>query len=158
MVDPMTALTSFQTALTRGQLLLEPGRLHPEISTHFDVRPDVFRVTYARIEGRDALAIAMIARKGQKDGLPCFQVGYAVKEKSRGKGLATEVLTKGIAEFRNGFGPLGGANYFLEAVVAVDNEPSKRVASKVISQAPTPCTDAYSGEEALYYVRRVSDT
>jgi hypothetical protein len=57
---------------------------------------------------------------------------------------------------RHGLALQGRSDFYVEAVVGVDNRPSQRVAEKVISDAPTAVQDQVSGEPALQYIRRIS--
>jgi len=88
-------------------------------------------------------------------GLPCFQVGVAVPEAYRGKGHAKSIVAAAIAELRHGLSRNKISSFYVEAIVSIDNEPSKRVAEATTSATPVAVTDEVSGLPALHYVRKI---
>lgn len=155
MADPMNALASLQVAIDKGIVQLQPCSIHSDLKVLADQPTGKLRLTYANISNGKVLAISLFAFTAPIDGVPCFNVGYAVVESMRNKGLAADILAKSIEELRNGFMRNGAKKIYLEAVVAVSNTPSNKVAKKVLSDTPTQCTDAYSGQPALQYIRLI---
>lgn len=156
MTDPTQALQSFQGALKSGLITnLQRGALDPKIYVHLDEPNGLPRFTYVRLEGKIVTALVMLVRVEPLDGLPCFQIGYAVPEKYRKQGRARSCIVAAISELAAGLGRNGIPAFYVEAVVGADNEPSMRVAEKVLSSSPKPITDQFSGEAALHYVKRV---
>jgi hypothetical protein len=47
------------------------------------------------------------------------------------------------------------SSFYVEAIVSIDNEPSKQVAESTISATPVAVTDNVSGLPALHYVRKI---
>jgi hypothetical protein len=88
-------------------------------------------------------------------GLPCFQADVAVPLTYRGKGYAKSVLAAAIAELKHGLSRNKISSFYIEAIVSIDNEPSKRVAEATISATPVAVTDEQSGLPALQYVRKI---
>jgi hypothetical protein len=88
------------------------------------------------------------------NGLPCFQAGVAVPEAHRGRGNAKSVLAAAIAELRHGLSRNKITSFYVEAIVSIDNEPSKRVAESTISATPVEVNE-FSGLPALQYVRKI---
>jgi len=60
-----------------------------------------------------------------------------------------------LAELEAGLGRNGVSAFYVEAVVGIDNEPSKRIAEKVLSSNPEQVTDKFSGQPAYHYVKRI---
>jgi hypothetical protein len=89
------------------------------------------------------------------EGLPCFQLGVAVPEKFRNKGYAKSILASSINELKHGLSRNKIATFYVEGIVGVDNEPSKRASAATISSTPTAITDEISGLSALHYVRKI---
>ena len=89
------------------------------------------------------------------DGLMCMQIGYAVPESYRGKGLATKAVTAAIAELQHGLKRGGIVEFCIEAMIDVKNVASQRVAMKTISDRPVETTDSISGLQALHYVCKI---
>lgn len=156
MTDPMEALVSFQQALFDGEIQLESGRVDRDLFMHAD-RPTagVTRLTYVRLDGRTVKAFVNAVSAGQIEGLPVFQLGVAVPEKYRNKGYAKSLLAAAIAEMKNGFSKTTIPSFYVEGIVGVGNEPSKRASAATISSNPTAITDEGSGLPALQYLRKI---
>lgn len=152
--DPMAALVSFQKEVRRG-MPTHPADLCPEIRVVLDQPNGITRYTYARIEHGRVKSIALFVLHDPIDGVPCFNLGYAVPEAYRNRGWATEIVEQGIQELRRGLGRHGVNSFYVEAVVSKNNLASHRVASKVISDAPVAGTDSESEEPILAYTRLI---
>lgn len=163
MTDPMHALNGLQEAIDVGVVSLEqfqPCELHPELCVMLDEpAPQVTRFTYAKFEatsnGAIVQAIALFIVTEPINGVLCFQAGYAVAGPVRRQGLGSRVVQAGIDELKNGMGRTPIKEFYVEAVVGVDNVASNKIASATISAKPEPIADALSGESALQYLRKV---
>jgi hypothetical protein len=155
MTDPTDALTDFQRVFETEGIPLQPGAIDPTLFVHLDRPAGSLRLTYVRLDRRTVTALAMFAQVSPLKGQPCFQLGVAVPEKYRAQGRAKEIVTAATAELRNGLGRNGVATFYIEAVVGMNNEPSKRVAAATISTEPASITDEFSGLPALHYVRKI---
>lgn len=155
MTDPSDALPSFQEALTAGVLLSvsRRGLIDPALWLHVDQPAGSPRFIYFREANGVLTALAIFARAPEVEGEPCLQVGYAVPEKLRGRGLAKSTLASAIAELTNGFAGL--PPIYIEAIVDVDNLASRHVANACISGTPSLINDEVSGRPAYRYLRRV---
>ncbi|WP_024683948.1 GNAT family N-acetyltransferase [Pseudomonas syringae] len=153
MTDPLQALNAFQQDVKRG-LPVHPTEKYKDTYVVRDELSDRVRYTYLKIEHGKVTAIAMFVTVGLTDGVPCFQSGYAVPEAYRNRGWATEIFEQGIDELRCGFSMHGHGDFYVEAVVGLDNIASQQVAKKVLGQSK-PITDALSGQPALAYSKRV---
>lgn len=155
MTDPLTALKSFQDALANDVLSLQPGIIDRELFVHLDHPNGLTRLTYVRLDCRTVTALAMFVQVDPLEGIPCFQIGYAVPERYRAQARAKDIVAAAIAELKRGLTGNGVPAFYIEAVVGTDNEPSKRVASAAISTSPVQITDDVSGLPAFHYVRKV---
>jgi hypothetical protein len=155
MTDPMQALVQLQSALDNRIVRLRPCEIHKDLSVIADEPNGRPRFTYAKLEGTKVQSISLFALVDPVDGFPCFQMGCATVEAVRGRGFATDVTTKGIDELRNGIKRNRVEKFYVEAIVSVANEPSNRLAQKLLSASPVNCIDAFSGEPALQYLRIV---
>jgi GNAT superfamily N-acetyltransferase len=156
MTDPTEAMVSFQQALLDGEIRLQRGELDRDLFLHADrPTPDVMRLTYVRLDGRTVKAFVNAVSAGHLEGLPVFQLGVAVPQKYRNKGYAKSLLTAAIAEMKNGFSRTKISSFYVEGIVSVDNEPSKRASAATISSNPTPIIDEGSGLPALQYLRKI---
>jgi hypothetical protein len=156
MTDPMVALVSFQQALLDGEIRLQVGELDPDLFVHADnPAPSISRITYVRLDGRTVKAFVNVTSAGFVDGLSCFQLGVAVPVKYRNKGYAKSTLASAIAELKHGLSRNRIPSFYIEGIVSVDNEPSKRASAATISSTPTAVTDEGSGLPALQYLRKI---
>ncbi len=156
MTDPMDALNSLQTALNAGTVPLRPCDQHPNLRVLFDQPNNNPRFTYALLDGRVVQAIALFVLIEPYDGLPRFQVGYAVLERFRCRGIGSQVFQESISELTNGLSRTPIKSFYLEAIVAVGNNASNAMARKHISESPIVCKDELSNEDALQYFRRIA--
>lgn len=155
-VNPADALPSFQIALDRGELYLQQCEKDKGLFVHPDQTPHGIRLTYARIENGIATALAIYFNDEPLDGLPCFQVGWAVPEAYRQKGRATATVRASLVELEHGFSARGIIpSFYVEAVVGADNIASQKVAAATLSDTPDAGTDKFSGEPVLHYVKKI---
>jgi hypothetical protein len=155
MTDPSNALQSFQQGLRLGQLVLQRGVLEHDLYVHADRPNGEFRLTYVRLQEKTVTAFVEFVSCDPIDGVPCFNVGYAVPEGFRNQGRAKEAIIAAISEMQHGLGKIGYSIFYIEAVVGTDNVPSQHVAEHVISDNPVAITDQTSGLSALQYVRKI---
>ncbi len=155
MVDPMNALVELQRALDRRIVSLHPCEMHKDISVIFDQPNGTSRYTYAKVNNGKVQSIAVFVLTEPVYGFPCFQMGWATVESMRGQGLATDTTTKGIDELRNGLRKHGAGKFCIEAIVSDSNHPSNKIAKKLLSDSPVKCTDSFSSEPAVQYLRMV---
>jgi hypothetical protein len=140
--------------LLDGEINLQAGELDPYLFLHVDHPTGVTRLTYVRIDRQSVTAMAIMVGTEPRHGLPCFPAGVAVPVAHRDKGYAKSVLAA-IAELKHGLSRNKISSFYVEAIVSIDNEPSKRVAEATISATPVAVTDEQSGLPALQYVRKI---
>ena len=155
MTDPTAALIDFQRIFGTEGIPLQPGVIDRALFVHLDRPANSPRLTYVRLDGRTVAALVMFTQVQPLEGLPCFQMGVAVPETHRRQGRAREIVTAALGELQAGLGRSGVQTFYIEAVVGMENEPSKRVAAATISETPRPITDELSGLQALQYVRKI---
>lgn len=157
LTDPMTALESLEPAIRRGAVTMQPCDVHEDLQVLLD-RPDGVnvRITYAKINQDGAVeGIAILTPVEPIEGVATFGLGYAVAERFRGRGVASDIVTKAIDEFRIGMARNGLTEFYVEAIVGVNNAPSNAVARKLLSDNPKEGTDSISGEPILAYVKLI---
>lgn len=154
--DPSTALALFQQGLAAGHIPLQRAALDRTVFFCVDQTPSgSTRFTYMNLDGPTISAFVSFITAGNIDGVPCFQVGYAVPEAYRGRGHAKSLIAAGIAELKNGLSrSMPGATFYVEAVVGADNEASQHVAAATLSASGDPVTDEVSGLPAFHYLRK----
>lgn len=155
MVDPMDALLSLQPAIESHRVELQPCALFTDLALLIDYPNGHKRTTYVRQPDGVAAAIVMVAEVDPYEGLPCFQLGYAVLTTHRGRGIGLRIVEDAIAELRHDLKRAGLKAFYVEAVVSPSNVPSNKIASRLIAATPSLITDMDSGEPALQYLRRI---
>jgi hypothetical protein len=155
MTDPAEALASFQEALLAGEIRLQRGAVDPDLYVYADRPNGMPRLTYVRLEAQTVTVFVNFALADPVEGMPCFQIGYAVPPSLRRQGRAKNAVTAALAELQVGMRRNGVAGFYIEAVVGVDNPASQRVAEETIAPTATPITDEVSGQPALQYLREI---
>lgn len=155
MTDPMEALRHLQVALDAREVELQPCKLYPEIKVLLDHPNGTARFTYALLDGTKVQAVALFAMADPIEGVPCFNIGYAVAEQLRGNGIASSLLERAVKEMAHGFSRTPMKTFYIEAIVSTLNEPSNKIAEKLVSATREEGSDAFSGEAVYQYVRKV---
>lgn len=158
MTDPAEALLSFQEALTNNVIKPRPCRWNKALSVFEDKPGDgnELRVTHAKIVEGVAQGIVLYAIVDSVESLPCFQIGYAVQSKLRGQGIGNILLSESMEEMKLELQGVGIKEYFLEAVVGIQNVPSNKLAARLLSTRPEHITCQSSGEPALQYLKKIT--
>lgn len=154
--DPHNAMLSFQDALAHGALPLQAGAVDQSLSVMMDKPNGAIRLTYARIEAGQVVAFFTAIPCDPVDGVPCFNIGYAVPANHRREGRATAIIAAAIAEMKAGFGRAGVKQFYLEAIVSVDNAASIRVAEKSLSSIQSTGEDKFNGGQVHQFLRLVA--
>lgn len=155
LVNPMDALKSFEPALRSGEINVQPGEIDPTIGVHLDRPNGEPRFTYARFRNGALAAIAIISLAEPFEGLPCFQMGYAVPQHLRKRGLAKDIARAAIAEFTAGMNRNGITAFYIEAVVGQKNIGSQKVANTIWGEPVKDGLDEHSGEPILQYLMKI---
>jgi len=159
MTDPHEGLVSFQQALDNGEIQLHACHTDRNLYVHVDQpAPEITRYTYTQLlADKVSTGISILVMVEPYKGLPCFQVGYAVPEKFRGQGIATDVLMASIKELRAGLSRNGvKVPLFIEALIDTTNASSIRVAEKVLGPSLKETTDEMSGTPAYQFMLKVN--
>lgn len=155
MTDPMDALKELQKAIDAQLVQMNPCELNPHLQVLLDHPNGTPRFTYAQIDHGKVQATVLAVGADFVEDIPCFQIGYAVAPQYRSKGVGQQILQQALAEFKNGMSRTQLTEFYVEAIVSTDNLPSNKIASSLISQSPTPCTDEDTNEPALQYLCKV---
>ena len=144
--DPALSLEAFQQAIMTGEIILDSGLVDPDLYVLRDHpakgRP---RFTFARIrEDATVTAFAVAVLAEPVNGLPCFQIGYAVPKRFRKQGRAKAIVGAALAELRHDLEDAVPV-YFIAAVVGVDNPISQAVATAMMDFARSSISAYWSG-------------
>jgi hypothetical protein len=153
----MDAFKTFEPALKSGELRVEPGTIDPELIVHMDMPNGQIRITYARMRGQSVSSIVIITPAEYENGLPVYQIGYAVAQHLRKRGVGKEIAQAAVREFIGGMARNGIVNFYLEAVVGANNIASQKIAKHVIGGEPKEIADHNSGEAAFQYMMEIGN-
>lgn len=154
-VNPMDALVGLQSALDESSVVMRKCDVHSDLRVLVDNPLGKLRLTYARIVSGKVQSIALFTPAEPIDGIPCFGLGYAVVESMRGHGLAKRTVSNAIDELRNGLKRNDIKEFYVEAIVSTSNVASNSLARRLLSDAPSTGTDAFSGEPILQYAKLI---
>jgi hypothetical protein len=143
--DLLIGMRSFASALSDGSIKPRRGELRSDILVYADRPNGETRLTYALMSDRTIMAMATLGSTDAFNGLPCFQLNYAVEPKFRGQGLALEIAGAAIEEAKNGLGRNGVKKWVIEAVIDADNTASLSVATRLFGQQTPPKHDDAGG-------------
>lgn len=136
-VDMMQTLEGFGEAFRVGRVRTEPVRGKENFVRHEDhPQGGTPRMTYARTKGAHVTAVAVFVIGDPYEGLACVQIGYAVREDQRGKGIATELATGALADFTSYLANRGMRKFALESTVDRDNPASRAVSIALLGVDP----------------------
>lgn len=153
----MIGLNSFQEAYRKGLITPAKGEADPKLLVLRDKAGGFERWTFARMNAtRKVQAMATMTPLGRREGMPVWQLNYAVPPNLRGKGFAREVASAAIAEMKHEMAKQGITAFLVESVVEDWNVASWRVAEAVVSPAPEPERDTLRDNPARVYLRKVT--
>lgn len=155
MIDPSDALPLFQRSMDERQIKLQRCTFDRDLYLAADRPGGRARFCYMRFQDSTITALSMFAAVQPLEGLPCFQMGIAVPLSFRRQGLGFSTVKASIIELKAGLARVPIHEFFIEAVVSVTNEPSKRIAASALAVEPKQIIDEFSGEPALLYVARI---
>lgn len=153
--NPHDAMQSLEQAIACGEVHLKKGTVDPTLGLTIDKPNGEIRLTYVRLEAGKVIALVMAIPCDPFESKPCFNIGYAVAANFRGQGRAKELVKAAIAEMQHGFGIAGMNVFYVEAIVGEDNQPSMRVAERVISASYNSKVDAVSNVPIRQYMMKI---
>lgn len=128
-------LRQIAIAIKEGSITLERGRIFDDIHVHGDMPNGISRITYVMFSPsvqNQVIARCVILHDRTQNGMPIWQIDWAVLNQYRGKGVGTSVATKALTEFTSGMKGILKAGFFVEAVVEEGNEASKKIARELL--------------------------
>lgn len=155
-VEMMDALEGLNAALKVGEIKLRPTGTDPKVLLHADNPEGTPRLSFVRMKGAHATAIAVIVITEPLNNLPVIHIGCAVREDQRGKGLGRHVLTVALEDFRTSMAVKGLTEYWIESLVEADNAASVAMTKKVLGIEPEEVTDDETDEPSFRFLKRVS--
>jgi hypothetical protein len=156
MPDMMESLKSLQDALNNGEIFqIQTCALNKHYKVILDQPLGNTRFSYAKMEKGQVQAFSVFVQADHINGVPCFNIGYAVQPKYRGKGLAIEAVNVGVEELKNGLGRAGVKEFYVESVIDATNIPSIKVSEKLFSTVGTEVTDSNSQKLCVRFEKLV---
>ena len=128
-------LTQIAIAIKNNAIKLEQGRIFNDIYVHADFPNNIPRVSYVVFSPsvqNQVIGRCVILLDRNHEGIPIWQIDWAVLTQYRSKGFGTSIATKAIIEFVNGMKGKLKQGFFIEAVVDENNEASKKIARSIL--------------------------
>ena len=155
MTDPIDALISLQKAVNDSTVHMTEGKFYPNVKCLIDYPDGETRYTYAKIIDNEVQAIAILGLIPMASDVPYFQIGFGVKKSKRGQGMGIRLMKQALKELVNDISTSSMKEFYLQAIVNVENEASNNISRKYISNSPTSIFDTLSGEPAYQYLCKV---
>lgn len=154
MVDLSATLQQFQDALSAKYI--KPGKCESSQNLYklVDDADGKNRITYTRIIKDEVHALVAFVPVDPYKSCHCLNVGYAVNANMRNQGIGSEFLEEAFLDLQEGITRSSLSEYYVEAIVGVNNLASNRIANKYISDKPKQIVCQVSGEDAYQYLRR----
>ncbi|MBK7889295.1 MAG: GNAT family N-acetyltransferase [Bdellovibrionales bacterium] len=129
-LNHMDGLLSLQQALNSG---LRVNKLDADYIEHLDEIPSGRRYCYAKVVAGEVQALATFGQEESINSVDCYSLNYAVSEKYRRRGLAVEIVNRGLEELKKHLRK-SKKSFYVDAIVEMTNTPSIEVAKKTISR------------------------
>lgn len=146
--------------LAWGRIKIDQCRGEKDLFSHVDFptgNKNDPRYTYVCLDEKKSVkAFVVMAVAEPLNGLPCFGIGYAVPEKHRGNGYAKEAVAVALRAFRAKMKNNRIKEFYVEAIIGRDNDPSNAVAMAAISPHRTEVTDKISQTPCFRYELKIS--
>ena len=154
MADPIIVLCKLQEKINAGAPV-DPRSLDEGYVKLSDEPNGGQRYSYAKIIDGEVQALSIFGLADPIEGVTCFNVGYAVKESHRGRGLALEAVNKGLKDLKEKFSRTDMRSFFVEAVIDKTNAHSIKVAGQLFPGTGVATKDHCTGTPALYFKRLI---
>jgi hypothetical protein len=152
--DALHGLAARQVALLNDELNLRTAHSHPNLHGCTRAEGGGPVLCYIMVEeGRAVTAMVNFRPREAIEGVPAFNIELAVPEDRRRQGRGQEAVDAALLELRHELNSAGVRNFLVEAIVEMENSPSRRIAENSISELSTATTDPYSGRPAFRYLR-----
>lgn len=113
------------------------------------------RFSFGKIINSEVQAMSIFGLEDPINGEICYNVGYAVSEFHRGRGLALEIINKGLEHLKNELNRTGLKRFYLEAVIDKNNIHSIKVAEKLFSIKGSPIIEGFTNTPAIHFARLI---
>lgn len=155
MADPTIPLVKLQEAIDSGSYIV-PSDLDEGYMKLYDITPSGRRYSYVKVINNEVQAVAIFGEDDPINGIDCYDIGYAVKDKHRGQGLSIEAVNKGVEDLKQILRQTSTKQFYLAALVAITNTPSLKVAEKLFLSTGVPAIDTESGTRSLFFKKLIS--
>ena len=152
--NPMTGFKTLELAFSQG-FRMKRVPFTKNIYIEKDMALGAERYTYARLNKLKVQQIVVLNGNEPLNGLPCFCLFYGTLEELRGKGLTVEFIQQMLEQFKKDLHKRYGKEYYIEALIETDNEPSLAIAAKLFGEPSHDGIDERSGEPTRIWQHKV---
>jgi hypothetical protein len=142
--NPMTGFKTLELAFSQG-FRMRRVPFTDDIFIEKDMALGAERYTYARLKKLKVLQTVVLNGNETLNGLPCFCLFYGTLEELRGQGLTVPFIEKILEQFKKDLHKRYGREYYIEALIETDNEPSLSIAAKLFGESSHDGIDERSG-------------
>lgn len=153
--NPMDALIQFQDYLSSG-MPIDPTLLVNNYLEMYEEPGGGRRFSFAKILENEIQALAIFGLEDHLNEILCYNVGYAVSENHRGRGLAIEAIKIGLARLKDNLKLEGVSQFYLEAVIEHSNIYSIKIAEKILNCKGVEVYERESGKPALHFKKLIN--
>lgn len=128
-------LRQVAVAIKNGAIEVQRGKVFDDIYAHVDTPSGTPRLTYVMFNPSvktDVIARCVILLDRAQNGVPIWQIDWAVSGQHRGKGLGETIASKAMGEFTSGMKGKLQSGFAIEAIVDDGNEASKKIARSLL--------------------------
>lgn len=108
-----------------------------------------------RFKNGSVISLAIVIPAEPYKSERCFQIGYAVPQHLRKRGLAKDIARAAIAEFSAAMSRNGIDSFYVEAIVGTKNVASQKVAESIFGKPVKERVDKHSSEPILQYMLKI---
>lgn len=128
-------LKQIAIAIKDRSISLEKGRIFDDVYVHADRPQGVSRVAYVMFSPtveNQVIARCVMVFDRLRDGVPSFQIDWAVLPQYRKQNWGKTVATKALAEFTSGMKKGLPDGFYIEAIVDEENDASKKIGRSLL--------------------------
>lgn len=146
--EKMEGLLGLQQALNTGA---QGGQLSENYVAFHDVIENENRYWFAKVVEGEVLSLATFRENEPVKGVSSYSINYNVAEKHRRRGLAVEVVNKGIDELKINF----RRPFYIDAIIDEKNINSIKVAQKIFPGPGIKTKDHFTGAPSVLFHKLV---
>jgi hypothetical protein len=153
--DPMTGFKTLEQAFRNGWRMKRVP-FTEGLFFEKDIALGAERFTYANLVKLKVQQIVVLNGNEPLNGLPCFGLFYGTLESLRGAGLTIPFVKLCLEQFYKDLHKTYCREFYIEALVEVDNFPSIAICKHLFGEPAETATDSNTGQTNHVWQYKVS--